>query len=198
MISSLSGRLVQKNPTFLVIDVNGIGFGVNIALSSYERIGSVGSEVHLLTYLHVREDILQLYGFTSEDERKLFQMLISISGVGPKLAQSILSSISVEDFRDAVSTDNVDALTAISGIGRKTAQRLIIELKEKFGDVRDSLSVIPAAGGGESPLYEEAVLALVSLGFKKPKAKAAVEKVLEGDDTSLPVEEVIKRALRHT
>jgi Holliday junction DNA helicase RuvA len=198
MISSLRGRLIQKNPTFLVVDVNGVGYAVNIPLSSYQHIGSVGSEVILLTYLHVREDILQLYGFASEEERRLFQMLISIAGVGPKLAQSILSGISVDDFKNAISSDNVDALMAISGIGRKTAQRLIVELKEKFGDVHENLSMVTPARRVETSLIEEAVLALISLGYKKPKARSAVQKVLEGTTDSLPVEEVIKKALRHT
>jgi Holliday junction DNA helicase RuvA len=198
MISSLRGKLVQKNPTLLIVDVNGIGYAVNIPLSSYQYIGPVGSEIHLLTYLHVREDILQLYGFTTEEERKLFQMLISISGIGPKLAQSILSGISVKDFRSAIASDNIDALTAISGIGRKTAQRLIVELKEKFGDVHEGLSVSVPTSRVETALIEQAVLALVSLGYKKPRAKAAVQKVLESQGEQLPVEEIIKRALRHT
>ncbi|MFQ6093465.1 MAG: Holliday junction branch migration protein RuvA, partial [bacterium] len=117
------------------MDVNGIGYGINIPLSSYQQVGSLGSEVHLLTHLHVREDILQLYGFTTEEERELFQMLVAISGIGPKMALSILSGISVEDFQRAIVSNNVDVLVSISGIGRKTAQRLIVELKEKFGDV---------------------------------------------------------------
>lgn len=198
MISSLRGKLVRKNPTFLVVDVNGVGYAVNIPLSSYQKVGAVGSEVYLLTYLHVREDILQLYGFTSEEERNLFQMLISISGVGPKLAQSILSGISAEDFKNAIAKNDIDALTAVSGVGRKTAQRLIVELKEKFGDAQEDLSEIIPTKQMESTLVEEAVLALVSLGYKRPKAQAAVRRVLEGTTESLPVEEVIKQALRHT
>lgn len=199
MISSLRGRLIQKNPTLVVVDVNGVGYAVNIPLSSYERVGSVGSEVNLLTHLHVREDILQLYGFMTEGERELFGMLIGISGVGPRLAQSILSGISVEDFKQAVAGNDIDMLVAISGIGRKTAQRLIVELKGKFGDVVEDL-VVPGAPSlrAEPSLVEEAVLALVSLGYKKAKAKAAVQRVLEADSETLPVEEVIKRALRHT
>lgn len=197
MISSLRGRLIQKNPTRLVVDVNGIGYGINIPLSSYQQVGSLGSEVHLLTHLHVREDILQLYGFTTEEERELFQMLVAISGIGPKMALSILSGISVEDFQRAIVSNNVDVLVSISGIGRKTAQRLIVELKEKFGDVGEDLSAVTPTQQAEATLVEEAVLALVSLGYKRVKAKAAVQKVLETGSEPLAVEEVIKRALRH-
>lgn len=197
MISSLRGRLIQKNPTRLVVDVNGIGYGINIPLSSYQQVGSLGSEVHLLTHLHVREDILQLYGFTTEEERELFQMLVAISGIGPKMALSILSGISVEDFQRAIVSNNVDVLVSISGIGRKTAQRLIVELKEKFGDVGEDLSAVTPTQQAEATLVEEAVLALVSLGYKRVKAKAAVQKVLGTGSEPLAVEEVIKRALRH-
>jgi Holliday junction DNA helicase RuvA len=198
MISSLRGKLLQKTPTRLVIDVNGVGYSINIPLSSYQRIGAVGSELYLLTYLHVREDILQLYGFTTEEERELFQMLIAISGIGPKLAQSILSGISVEDFKQAIVNNDVDVLITISGIGRKTAQRLMVELKEKFGDVGGDFSVVTPPKGVDVAFVEEAILALVSLGFKKVKAKTAVQKVLEKGSGTLPLEEVIKRALRYT
>jgi Holliday junction DNA helicase RuvA len=198
MISSLRGKLIQKNPTHLVMDVNGVGYAVHIPLSSYQRIGPVGSELQLLTYLHVREDILQLYGFATEGERELFQMLIAISGIGPKLAQSILSGISVEDFKQAIIDTNFDVLLTVSGIGRKTAQRLMVELKEKFGDVGEDFSAITPSQQVDATFVEEAILALVSLGYKKTKAKVAVQKVLEQSSETLPVEEVIKRALRHT
>ena len=198
MISTLRGRIIQKNPTHLVIDVNGIGYSINIPLSSYQRIGAVGSELYLLTYLHVREDILQLYGFTTEDERELFQMLIAISGIGPKLAQSILSGISVEDFKQAIIDTNIDVLVSISGIGRKTAQRLMVELKEKFEDVGEDVAAVTPPRGVDAAFVEEAILALVSLGYKKTKARMAVQKVLETSPKTLPLEEVIKRALRHT
>ena len=198
MISSLRGKLIQKTPTHLVMDVNGVGYAVHIPLSSYQRIGPVDSELQLLTYLHVREDILQLYGFATEGERDLFQMLIAISGIGPKLAQSILAGISVEDFKQAIIDTNFDVLLAVSGIGRKTAQRLMVELKEKFGDVGEDFTAITPSKQIDATFVEEAILALVSLGYKKTKAKVAVQKVLEQSSETLPVEEVIKRALRHT
>lgn len=198
MISTLQGRLIQKNPTHLVIDVNGVGYAVHIPLSSYQHVGPVGSELRLLTYLHVREDILQLYGFASEEERELFQMLIAISGIGPKMAQSILSGISAQDFKRAIIDSNIDLLVTISGIGRKTAQRLMVELKEKFGDTGEGISTAAPSIRTDATLAEEAILALVSLGYKKTKAKLAVQNVLEDSSETLPVEEVIKRALRHT
>lgn len=197
MISSLRGKLIQKNPTQLVMDVNGVGYAVHIPLSSYQQIGPIGSDLQLLTYLHVREDILQLFGFATEGERELFQMLIAISGIGPKLAQSILSGISVEDFKQAIIDTNIDVLISISGIGRKTAQRLMVELKEKFGDVQEDISVVVPSQQVDGTLVEEAILALVSLGYKKTKARMAIQKVLETSSEKLPVEDIIKRALRH-
>lgn len=196
MISFLRGTLVEKNPTVLVLDVGGVGYAVHIPLSSYQRIGPVDSEITLLTYLHVREDILQLYGFASDEERRLFQMLIAISGIGPRMAQTILSGIPVADFRQAVKADDVDLLVTVPGIGRKTALRLIVELKGKFSDADEEAVTPVISGKADRTLVEEAVLALVSLGYKRAQARETVQKILESGQGPLPIEELIKTALR--
>jgi Holliday junction DNA helicase RuvA len=196
MISFLRGTLASKNPTSLVVDVGGVGYAVHIPLSSYQRIGPVGSEITLLTYLHVREDILQLYGFASDEERRLFQLLIAISGIGPRMAQTILSGIPVADFKQAITANDVDLLVTIPGIGRKTAQRLIVELKGKFGDGEEDAVSPVVTGRADRTLMEEAVLALVSLGYKRAQAREIMQKIIESEQGPLPVEEMIKKALR--
>jgi len=190
MITYIEGKLVEKTPTKLIIDVNGVGFAVNIPLSTYERIGSVGDSIKISTYLYVREDVLELYGFASEEERELFLKLISVPGVGPKLAQGVLSGISIQEFKRSVLNDDYLALTSVSGIGRKTAQRLVVDLKDK-------LEAEPITTTREGTA-KEAILALVSLGYKRSTAKNAVEKVLREERGSLSVEELIKKALRVT
>ncbi len=196
MISFLRGTLTVKNPTSLVLDVGGVGYAVHIPLSSYQRIGPVGSEITLLTYLHVREDILQLYGFASDEERRIFQMLIAISGIGPRMAQTILSGIPVSDFKQAITASDVDLLVTVPGIGRKTAQRLIVELKGKFGDADEDAAPLVVGERADRTLAEEAILALVSLGYKRAQVRETVQKIVESEQGSLPVEELIKMALR--
>jgi Holliday junction DNA helicase RuvA len=131
MISTLQGTLLSKTPTELVIDVGGVGYGVQIPLSTFEATGDVGSTVKLHTHLHVREDVLQLYGFASVQERTVFRMLVSVSGVGPRMAQGILSGSSVSEFKSHITQGDFSALTAIPGVGKKMAERLIVELREK-------------------------------------------------------------------
>lgn len=198
MISYIEGRLVQKNPTHLVVDVGGVGYSINIPLSSYGYIGELGSPIKVLIYFHVREDDHQLYGFMTEEERELFKLLISVSGMGPKLAQSILSGVSVEEFKDAIARNDLSVLTSISGIGKKTAQRLIFELREKLRAIKveEEKAPVPTISY-ESGVVKEAVLAMVSLGFKQDMARRVVGKVVEQSEGEPSVEDLIKRALRH-
>ncbi|MEO8168486.1 MAG: Holliday junction branch migration protein RuvA, partial [bacterium] len=142
MIASLRGTLLAKSATELTVDVNGVGYSVSIPLSTYEKIGEPNTPVTLLTYLHVREDMLQLYGFSTEEERSLFKLLISVSGVGPRMAQTVLSGISANDFINYIRDGNHTALTRIPGIGRKIAERLVVELREKISKV-DTTSSLP-------------------------------------------------------
>lgn len=140
MIAYLSGKLAQKGPTHLVVDVGGVGYFVHIPLSSYDRVGEVGEQVHILTYLHVKEDGMELFGFATEEERELFRTLVSVSGVGPKLAQAVLSAMSPEEFRRAVAKNDLGRLTSVPGIGRKTAQRLTFFLLKEDGERASSLA----------------------------------------------------------
>ena len=199
MIAYLEGKLVEKNPTHLIVEVNGVGYSVNIPVSTFSNLGETGLTVKVLTYQHVREDELKLFGFYTKPEKDLFELLISVNGVGPKVALGILSFLSVGEFQNAILSENLDVLTSIAGIGKKTAQRLIVELKEKLGKI--DLGAGKDSKGKETvliPVQEEAILALVSLGYTKYDAKKALEIVASESKESLPLEEMIKRALKHT
>ncbi|HEC83140.1 MAG TPA: Holliday junction branch migration protein RuvA, partial [Firmicutes bacterium] len=186
MISYVKGTLVEKTPARIVVESAGVGYEILVPLSSFDVIGEVGSQVKIYTYFHVREDSHTLFGFATPEERKLFQMLISVSGIGPRSALTILSGVSVEDFCEAIVTEQVDFLTAISGIGRKTAQRLIVELKNRISDVRVRVEVGARKPGMQS-MISEAVQALVSLGFPRASARKAVEKCISEADRELDV-----------
>jgi holliday junction DNA helicase RuvA len=197
MIDFVAGKIVQKKPTAIVVDVNGIGYNINISIQTYEKLPSEGEKAKIITYLQVREDILQLYGFADEDERNVFLGLISVSGIGPKQAQTILSGIPINELVLAISESNEDRLTSISGVGKKTAQRLIIELKEKFkslgliGDPTDSSEMTIKL----SSLEQEAIMALISLGYKKQTAEKALIKIRTGEKI-LSLEGMIKKVLQ--
>lgn len=199
MIAYLEGRLVEKNPTQMIVDVNGVGYCVNIPISTYDRLGELGSKVKIITYQHVREDSLQLFGFYTPEEKWLFELLISVNGIGPKTGLGILSFVSVEDFHQAIMEEEIDFLTNVPGIGRKTAQRLVVELKEKFGklDLKKE-SRVNTQGQTDAQIEQEAILALCSLGYSRYEAKKAIDKGKEGIKEKLSVEELIKRALRFT
>ncbi|MGB2804733.1 MAG: Holliday junction branch migration protein RuvA [Candidatus Zixiibacteriota bacterium] len=199
MIAYLEGKLIEKNPTLLILEVNGVGYAVNIPVSTYGSLVETGQMVKILTYQHVREDELKLYGFSTKPEKELFELLIAVNGVGPRMALSILSCISVQEFQRSVLQEDLDVLTAISGVGKKKAQRLIVELKEKLGkvdlgerkDMREEEAIL-------TPAVDEAALALISLGYTKVDARRALEKVTNQANEALPVEELIKRVLKYT
>jgi Holliday junction DNA helicase RuvA len=195
MIGQLHGRLLEKSPTRVLLDVNGVGYEVMIPLSTYERLGSVGEIITLLTHLHVREDALQLYGFATSNEKQLFQLLLAVNGVGPKLAQGILSGCSVELFCSYVKQGATAALTKIPGIGKKTAERLVLELRDRIAhwDIAKDES---GAVSGPAALSEEALLALVSLGYPRAEAEKAIRQAL-AENADLALEELIKHALRN-
>ena len=199
MIASLTGILKSKNPTEILIDVNGVGYSVTIPLSTYERLGEVESKVTLLTHLHVREDAMQLFGFASPEERFFFKLLITVNGIGPKIAQGILSGITVSDLRQHIAQENISALTAIPGVGKKTAERLIIELRDKIGKIDFASSGSIPLQGEDSDLRQEALLALTSLGYNRPIAEKALRQVFtETKGEKLSLQDLIKRALRTT
>lgn len=198
MIARLRGELVAKSPTDIVVDVNGIGFGLHIPVSTFEKLGDLHATVQLFTYLHVREDLLSLFGFATEDERTLFRLLISVTGIGPKMAQGILSGIPVHDLKTYLASGNTAALTTIPGVGRKLADRLVVELKEKMGKLDLAGSSSGSPGDAQGTMRSEALLALTSLGYNRNAAERALRTALEEfADKSPTVEALIKAALRH-
>jgi Holliday junction DNA helicase RuvA len=194
MIFCVKGTLIEKTPTRVVLDVGGMGYGVNVPLSTYEKIGDVGSTVELLTHLHVREDCLDLYGFATSEEKELFELLILVSGIGPRLALGILSGSEVHSFAEAVATSNTAMLTTISGIGKKLAERIVVELKDKISVLVYAREKV-AAIGLESPQYNDAILALVSLGVTRASAAKALRRVVSEAGGKLNLEEMVRRAL---
>ena len=194
MISFVRGILIVKEPTRAVVDVQGVGYGLAISLNTYGQLPAAGKEVRLFTYLYVREDRLDLFGFADEAERRVFELLIGVSGIGPNSAQTILSGMSVGDLQAAVFHGRLAELTSIKGIGKKTAERMLIDLKDKIGAA--DLGGDAGADGESSGVSEEAVLALSALGFTAAAARQAVNKAAKKHGGELSVQQLIKRALQ--
>jgi len=196
MYDYISGTLELKKPTEVVIDVQGIGYLLRISLSTYKGLPDTGSKVKLISYLHVREDALILFGFSGDKERDLFLSLLSISGIGPKLAQTTLSGLTPDELILAIQTGDEQTLNSISGVGKKTAQRLVVELQDKFGklDLNDKISVATHALKLNS-IEQETILALLSLGYNKVSASKAIDKAQKTRKIKT-VEELIKTALQ--
>lgn len=196
MISRLRGTILQKSATEVVIDCNGVGYSVNISLNTSAKLPDVKEEAVLETILIPREDALNLYGFYDDAERVMFRHLISVSGIGAKTAMAILSSLSVDEFKEFIYLGNVAGLQRLPGIGRKTAERLILELKDKVSKI--SSSDLVSLNAGSASVKHEAVLALVALGYSQQNAEKSVFKVLSElpDDASL--ESIIRLALKNS
>ncbi len=192
MIGQVRGRLLRKEPQEAIVDVGGVGYRVAIPLSTFYRIGEPGGEVTLLTHTHVREDVLALFGFLTAAEQALFERLIAISGVGPKLALSILSGIEAPDLVAALRSSDVVRLTRIPGVGKKTAERLVLELKDKMQGLaatEEAESPAPA-----SSAKEDLVSALVHLGYSRPEAEKGVDRALKEGEGRF--EDLLRRTLR--
>jgi holliday junction DNA helicase RuvA len=176
MIGQLRGKLAEKRPNAVLVDVGGVGYVVAVSLSTYAGLGDLHSEVTLLIYTHVREDALALYGFISSREKQLFEMLISASGVGPSLALKILSGMSVEELVPAIRGNDLGRLTKIPGVGRKTAERMVVELKDRLDAMGAEVMMKPAvrAGGGVTDVEADVLSALVNLGYEARVAEDAV------------------------
>ncbi len=198
MITFLAGKLAAALPTQATLDVNGVGYEVLIPLSSYDRLPAVGQTVQILTHLHVREDAHILYGFMSGAERDLFRLLVNnVSGIGPKLALAVLSGMSVNNFKHAVVNGDGASLAKISGLGKKTAERIVLELKDKLGVAAAweaaSATHAPSAEEGQA---NEAVLALIALGYKQVDAHKAVRELQDKQPEIKSAEELVKNALK--
>ena len=196
MIAFLRGRILDKQPNLLIVDVLGVGYEVHVPLSTYYDVGEAGTDVALRIYTHVREETLQLYGFLTTIEQQLFGRLIAISGIGPKLAVAVLSGIEPRDLIGAVHRGDIVRLTGIPGVGRKTAERIVLELKDRLSHL-----AVPASGGepvqvapGER-LRDDVLSALQNLGYHRPLAEKAVDATLSS--TGAPgFEQALKAALR--
>lgn len=198
MISRLRGTIVSKTPSEVVIDVNGVGYQLSVPLSTSEALEGIRGESLLLTYLHVREDTLQLYGFSTEAERETFRILLSVNGVGPRLALGILSGIRVAELRSAIARGDIQILSSITGVGRKTAERLIMELRSKVGDALPHGYNAPASSA-QLKIRSEAIVAMMSLGHHRATAEKAVSAaVSESPGTEFLVEDLVRKALAHT
>jgi len=197
VIAFLNGNLARALPTQAIVDVGGVGYEVFIPLSSYDKLPPAGQPVRLLTHLHVREDAHVLYGFMTAAERDLFRLLVNnVSGIGPKLALAVLSGMSVNNFKGAVVNSDVAALSKISGLGKKTAERIVLELKDKVGVT----AAWEAASAAHAPTPEqeranEAVLALIALGYKQVEAHRIIRDLQE-KERDKSAEELVKLALK--
>jgi Holliday junction DNA helicase RuvA len=203
MITFLQGRLVEALPTQVTVDVHGVGYEVLIPLSSFDRLPAVGADVHLLTHLAVREDAHTLYGFITAAERGLFRLLINtVSGIGPKLALNMLSGMNAAGFAAAVAAGDVKALSGISGVGKKTAERIVVELRDKLGAFNVSPGGPVAAGTGTVTLsgteakLADATSALVALGFKQNDAYTAARAALTVLGETASVEQLVRACLK--
>ena len=194
MIDYIKGSIAELNPAFAVIDNHGVGYMMNISLSTYDVLSRVGREDTLLyVYEAIREDAHLLYGFANKKEREAFLLLISVSGVGPNIARMILSSMSVDEFSQAIASSNVAIFKSVKGVGGKTAQRIIVDLKDKIKLADDSLLHQTGQVTGES--FDEALAALVMLGFSQ-QASQKVLKSLFSSHPGITVEQAIKQALK--
>lgn len=198
MITFVRGKLVEALPTRVVIDVNGVGYEALIPLSSFDKLPALGENAHLLTHLAVREDAHTLYGFMTSGERELFRLLIgAVSGIGPRIALNVLSGMCVNSFSAAVAAGDDKSLSQISGIGKKTAQRIVVELKDKIGkSMTVSVAGAATAGSPNEQKLNDAAMALMALGFKQAEAGESVKAAMAMLGAKAEVEDLVRAALK--
>lgn len=188
MIAHLKGKIISSKPTKVIVDVNNVGYEVNISISTFEKISKL-EDVSLFIYTHVREDALMLFGFSEMIEKEMFELLISVNGIGPKLAQTILSGIRVDELKYAIETANISRITSIPGVGKKTAERLLVELTGKV-----SILSIGKESEQTSSVKNEAVAALTTLGYNAKNSERIIHEILVSNN-NISLEEIIKTAL---
>jgi len=194
MYEYIQGKVVSRHPTHIVIETGGVGYFLHITLQSYDQIKE-GQDQKVYTWLQVREDVQQLWGFSDPSEREIFLHLISISGIGPNTARLILSGMTPEECKQAIMTENELAFRQVKGVGPKTAKRVIIELKDKIlKTAGDQLTI--KAGGSKNQALEEALSALITLGFLKSHAEKALNQIIKDEGRDLPTESLVRLALR--
>lgn len=197
MIEYLAGVIRFKEPQHVVVDVMGVGYGLDVPASTYERLGEIGDPAELYTYHYVREDQLELFGFSTPQEREIFEIFISTSGIGPKTSLGILSSIPIGDFARAIMENDLSILTRIPGIGRKTAERLVVELRDKMKAFLLGVEVAGAELEKRSPTVEDAIDALIQLGTRPPVAQRAVAEAAKKLGEEAGTQELVVEALKH-
>jgi len=195
MIAFLRGRVLEKHPNRIIVDVQGVGYELHVPLSTYYDVGNEGADVTVRVYTHVREDALQLFGFLTELERQLFERLIGISGIGPKLAIALLSGLDSRELVTAVQRGDVARLVAIPGIGKKTAERIVLELRDRLSQLSIPAAAATPADAGADRLRGDLVSALQNLGYHRPQAEKAVEATLAAAP-DVTFEDALRRVLR--
>lgn len=197
MIGRLKGIIVHKQPPWLVVDVNGVGYELEAPMSTFYDLPELGREVALFTHYAQKEDSVSLYGFLREGERRLFRDVQKVSGIGAKIALAVLSGVPVEEFARLVQTGDVTALTRIPGIGKKTAERMVVELRDRAADLAGAGAVLGAGGQIPADPQSEATVALQQLGYKPAEAaRMARDAVAPGDDAAAIIRKALKSALR--
>jgi len=199
MIAHITGRLILKNPNCVIVDVGGVGYELNVPLSTFYELGEIGSDTSLRVYTHVREDTLQLFGFRTESEKKLFLLLLSVSGIGPKLAITVLSGLSAEELIQAIRLNDLARLVGIPGVGKKTAERMLVELKDKVAAIappglEERSARVGSTGSGDS-FREDLVSALINLGYSKALVEKSVHALLR-ETPDMNFEMALKKSLR--
>ena len=195
MIAFLSGKLLEKHANTAIVDVGGVGYEVSIPLTTFYELGEIGSDVSLRIYTHVREDAIQLFGFKTLTERDLYLKLISVQGVGPKSGIVMLSGMNADEMVTAIRSNDLARLTALPGVGRKTAERIVIELRDKVGDIMPG-TASPAAGTGpQGTVFDDALSALINLGYQKNAAEKALNQAA-GEGIEMTVQKLLRRSLQ--
>jgi Holliday junction DNA helicase RuvA len=198
MIAFLSGKLLEKHANSVIVEVGGVGYEVTIPLSTFYELGEPGTEVELRIYTHVREDAIQLYGFKTMRERDLYLKLISVQGIGAKSGVTMLSGMSADEIVAAIRSNDLGRLTAIPGVGRKTAERLVIELRDKVGELAIAAGAAASVSSDELPadaVFDDALSALVNLGYQRSAAERALRKVVQ-EGTEMSVQKLLRRSLQ--
>ena len=199
MIGFLSGKILEKDANTVIIDVGGVGYEVTIPLSTFYELGDVGSEIKLRIFTLVREDALQLFGFKTVRERDLYLKLISVQGIGAKLGIAMLSGMSADEIVAAIRTDNVARLITIPGVGRKTAERMVVELRDKIGELSvgaaAGTSTTTGASSGKETAFDDALSALINLGYQRNAAEKALQEAAK-DGAELSVQKLLRAALQ--
>jgi holliday junction DNA helicase RuvA len=198
LIAQLTGKLAYKQPNTIIIDVQGVGYEVNIPLTTFYVLGEIGADTALKIHTNVREDALQLFGFATAREKELFLKLLSVSGIGPKLAITMLSGMAAAELITAITRNDLGRLTAIPGVGKKTAERVVVELRDKLSKIVFEEGEVAAAiesATSDASIKEDTIAALLALGYAKPLAERAVTAAL-GEEGELTIQAVLKRSLK--